>query len=133
MKHKIAGFVLTTLVVAAVLIAESASAQTYVTTSTGTKFVPGYPAILQGRDLSRGATGPDVALLQGFLIELDLLVVPPGVPLGYYGSLTASAVARYQTSQGVISTGYFGPLTKQAMTTHFSSRGWLAILWPLQY
>lgn len=87
------------------------------------------PNILVGSDMTIGSTGSGVVVLQGLLAEQGYLTVPMGVPLGYYGSLTRDAVARYQASRGVSPTaGYFGPATRDAMETHFASRGWLSLL-----
>lgn len=91
------------------------------------------PDIFSGRDMYIGVSGTDVTMLQGLLSELGYLTVPQGVPLGYFGSLTQSALAQYQASIGVINTGYYGPLTKDAMKSHFASRGWLELLYPNRY
>lgn len=57
---------------------------------------------------------------------MGYLNIPVGIPLGYYGSLTKSAVARYQNSMNVSpSIGYFGPKTKIALYSDLASRGWL--------
>ncbi len=88
-----------------------------------------FPNITIGRDLTVGSTGQDVVVLQGLLSEMGYLEVPLGVPLGYYGKLTQSAVARYQEVQGVYpSSGYYGSATKSAMRSHFNLRGWLTLL-----
>ncbi|HUC01835.1 MAG TPA: peptidoglycan-binding protein [Candidatus Paceibacterota bacterium] len=65
------------------------------------------------RNLSIGDTGPDVALLQTYLIGKDLL--PSDDATGYFGPLTESAVEQWQTSVNVSSTGYFGPLSRAAI------------------
>lgn len=65
------------------------------------------------RDLTVGSTGSDVVSLQTFLQNKGHLVMPVGVSKGYFGSLTASALARYQASQGIVpAVGYFGPITR---------------------
>jgi hypothetical protein len=88
-----------------------------------------YPNLTVSRDMTTGATGPDVVVLQGLLSELGYLNVPAGVPFGYYGSLTQNAVARYQTARNVTpSAGYFGSLTKTALRQHLSQQGWLTLL-----
>lgn len=69
-----------------------------------------YPNIITGNDMSLGTSNQNVVVLQGLLTELGYLNVPAGVPFGYYGSLTQSAVASYQSRMNVnSSTGYFGP------------------------
>ncbi len=88
-----------------------------------------YPNVFVGRDLTLGSSGQDVVFLQGLLSEMGYLNVPISVPLGYFGSLTQSALAQYQAAIGVSpASGYFGSITKTAMTNAFASRGWLALL-----
>jgi peptidoglycan hydrolase-like protein with peptidoglycan-binding domain len=85
--------------------------------------------ILANQDMAVGTTGQGVVVLQGLLSEFGYLNVPSGVPFGYYGSLTQSALARYQASLNVTpADGYFGPVTKNAMHTDFAPRGWLNLL-----
>lgn len=68
--------------------------------------------------LEPGMTGSEVSALQTFLAA-DPAVYPEGLITGYYGSLTTSAVQRYQCKNGIVcsgsveSTGYgrVGPLT----------------------
>ena len=87
------------------------------------------PNIIMGSDLSIGSSGPSVVVLQGLLSEMGYLNIPENVPFGYFGPLTRSAVAQYQSALGVSpAVGYFGPVTKTAMHNHFASRGWLALL-----
>ncbi|MEN9912880.1 MAG: trimeric autotransporter adhesin [Candidatus Parcubacteria bacterium] len=83
---------------------------------------------LSGRDLSVGSRGTDVTDLQGLLSEQGYLQVPIGVPFGYFGSLTQSALSRYQASIGVPSTGYYGPMTRARISEVFTSKGWMALL-----
>jgi len=88
-----------------------------------------YPDILAGQNMTIGTTGQGVVVLQGLLSEFGYLNVPAGVPFGYYGALTQSAVARYQASLNVApAVGYFGPITKNAMHADFAPRGWLGLL-----
>jgi peptidoglycan hydrolase-like protein with peptidoglycan-binding domain len=80
-------------------------------------------------DMTVGSTGTNVAVLQSLMSELGYLSVPIGVPFGYFGSLTQSAVARYQAAQGVSPTaGYFGPITKVSMHNQFAAHNWLVLL-----
>ena len=91
----------------------------------------GGPNIFTGPDMTIGSTGPYVTELQGLLSELGYLSVPQGIPLGYFGSMTQEALARYQATLGVTpAAGYFGPITKSAMSTSFASRGWVTLLYP---
>ncbi len=72
--------------------------------------------------LDLGSTGADVTSLQTFL-ALDNILYPSGLVTGYYGPLTAAAVARFQTRAGIVSsgtaatTGYgrVGPSTRAAI------------------
>ncbi|MDQ3076859.1 MAG: peptidoglycan-binding protein [bacterium] len=65
------------------------------------------------QNLTLGSRGEDVRNLQTFLESKGVLVMPAGVPKGFFGSLTKASLARYQSSV-VISpaSGYFGPLTR---------------------
>ena len=68
------------------------------------------------QNLSYGATNSktsgQVAVLQDFLHAAGYLSV---VPTGRYGSLTVSAVKRFQSANRITSTGYAGPLTRSAI------------------
>ena len=88
-----------------------------------------FPLLSTERNLAVGSTGTEVIELQGLLSELGYLDVPIGVPYGYFGQMTKSALTQYQTSVGVMSTGYFGPLTRTAMRNSFNTRGWLSLLY----
>jgi peptidoglycan hydrolase-like protein with peptidoglycan-binding domain len=68
-------------------------------------------AAVFARPLRLGSQGTDVAALQEALETKGLLSIPPGTVRGYYGLLTKTAVARYQTSVGLPPVGVFGPLT----------------------
>jgi peptidoglycan hydrolase-like protein with peptidoglycan-binding domain len=87
----------------------------------------GISVLYSGRDLSVGSSGEDVTDLQAILSEQGFLNVPVGVPLGYFGSLTNTAVARFQTFVGAPSTGYFGPITRERARAYFGMKGWLAL------
>lgn len=74
------------------------------------------PVELFSRNLTLGDNGSDVALLQSFLEERGILVIPTGVPKGYFGGLTKTALSRYQAAQGITPAyGYFGPITREAI------------------
>lgn len=65
------------------------------------------------RDLTIGSRGQDVILLQEFLESRGFLSMPPGVSRGYFGALTRSALARFQSSMYIVpAAGYFGPKTR---------------------
>lgn len=64
------------------------------------------------RDLAQGIRGEDVQALQEFLAELGFF---PGSPTGYFGPLTAQAVAKWQTGEGVAAIGKFGPISRERL------------------
>jgi len=70
------------------------------------------------RDLTLGSTGSDVQALQVFLNShgFPIAATGPGSKgqeSTYFGSLTQSALARFQAVNGIIpSVGYFGPKTR---------------------
>jgi peptidoglycan hydrolase-like protein with peptidoglycan-binding domain len=63
-------------------------------------------------DLTVGSTGSQVVALQSALVSQGHLVMPAGVAMGYFGSLTKAAVMRWQAANGVPATGYFGPISR---------------------
>jgi hypothetical protein len=64
-------------------------------------------------DLTVGSTGQAVVELQKVLVAKGHLTMPAGVAMGYFGSLTKSAVAKWQASEGIApALGYFGPLSR---------------------
>ncbi len=63
-------------------------------------------------DLTVGSTGSQVVALQNSLVSGGYLMMPAGVAPGYFGSLTKSAVAKWQAAVGLPATGYFGPLSR---------------------
>jgi peptidoglycan hydrolase-like protein with peptidoglycan-binding domain len=63
-------------------------------------------------DLTVGSSGAQVSALQSALVSQGYLVMPAGVSMGYFGSLTKSAVMKWQAAMGLPSTGYFGPLSR---------------------
>jgi peptidoglycan hydrolase-like protein with peptidoglycan-binding domain len=77
-------------------------------------------------DLTIGSRGQAVADLQGILAEMGYLSLTSNTPLGYFGSLTKNALARYQAALGVPNTGYFGPMTRRAIFSQFSSKRWVS-------
>lgn len=67
-------------------------------------------------NLTLGSTGNEVIELQLFLEQQGFLVMPSGVSKGYFGSLTKSALSRYQAAKFISpSVGYFGPLTRESV------------------
>ena len=64
-------------------------------------------------NLTIGSTGSQVVTLQSALVAQGHLVMPVGVSMGYFGSLTKAAVAKWQAANGVApAVGYFGPLSR---------------------
>jgi peptidoglycan hydrolase-like protein with peptidoglycan-binding domain len=85
--------------------------------------------ITAGSDLTIGSTGQSVVVLQGLLAERGFLDIPYYIPLGYYGSMTKNAVAKYQAYRNVApAVGYFGSLTKVSMHQEFLANNWLVKL-----
>lgn len=62
------------------------------------------------RQLWRGVTGDDVALLQEILAT-DPDIYPEGLITGYFGPLTEKAVKKFQQKMGVEQVGRVGPKT----------------------
>src|SRR3989344_5938478 len=64
-------------------------------------------------DLTVGSRGDQVVTLQSALVAQGHLVMPAGVAMGYFGSLTKAAVAKWQAANGIApAVGYFGPLSR---------------------
>ncbi len=91
--------------------------------STGTSYYSpssSYPASSQShricgvlaRNLSQGSSGTDVSALQEFLRERGYFSARA---TGYYGPVTAQAVARWQAAEGVQAVGAFGPLSRSRL------------------
>lgn len=62
------------------------------------------------RSLSQGMSGSDVTALQTVLAS-DPTIYPQGTITGYYGSLTAKAVRKFQKKYGIETLGIVGPKT----------------------
>lgn len=76
------------------------------------------------RNLTLGDTGSDVAMLQSFLEDNNLLVMPAGVAKGYFGGLTEAALSKYQASEGIAPAyGYFGPVTRERVMGDMMDHG----------
>src|SRR3990167_673350 len=75
------------------------------------------------RTLSRGMSGPDVIVLQHFLISQNLLGA--GNATGYFGALTQAAVQQFQMQHAIVSSGTpnttgfgaVGPRTRTALSS----------------
>lgn len=67
-------------------------------------------AMAAGTTMSLGSRGDDVTTLQNKLLALGYLDYPSAT--GYYGTLTKTAVIRFQRLHGLSSDGIAGPLTQ---------------------
>lgn len=67
-------------------------------------------AATYARQLDLGAAGFDVSQLQTFL-AIDPTLYPERLVTGYFGQLTASAVARFQARYSIPAVGRVGPVT----------------------
>lgn len=72
------------------------------------------------RNLSQGTRGDDVTSLQEFLQSEGHLSANA---TGYFGPLTAQAVAKWQSSQGVSAVGHFGPMSRERIKV-WCGGGW---------
>ncbi len=111
------------------LLAKVATLQLQLHTAVGGQISPVDPTTVVGsvmpkahricsilaRNLSHGAQGDDVRGLQEFLSSEGYLSTNA---TGYFGSLTAQAVAKWQESQGVSSVGILGPMSRERI------KGW---------
>lgn len=61
------------------------------------------------RDLFIGISGYDVYVLQRILWRKSFLNTEP---TGYFGPMTALALSKYQSANGIAGTSYFGPKTR---------------------
>lgn len=63
------------------------------------------------RDLTIGSSGADVTALQNWLITRGHSI--PAGATGYFGAQTRTALAAYQSANGIVpAAGYFGPVTR---------------------
>lgn len=82
--------------------------------STGTTFT---------MDMTIGSSGSQVSALQQVLVSNGYLVMPSGVAMGYFGSLTKSAVMKWQAAYGVPATGFVGPLSRAKLNGSAGATG----------
>ena len=62
------------------------------------------------RQLEYGMSGADVSAVQTFLAQ-DRTIYPKGLVTGFFGTLTRSAVANFQTRNELPAVGRIGPMT----------------------
>jgi len=75
--------------------------------------------------IKQGDSSPEVTALQRVLVQAGFLVMPKGVAYGYYGSVTAAAVLKFQKQYMVATTAVLdslkgstvGPATRIALNT----------------
>ncbi|MBP9669588.1 MAG: peptidoglycan-binding protein [Candidatus Pacebacteria bacterium] len=77
-------------------------------------------AALITRELDLGMANSDVTSLQTFLAA-DASLYPEGIISGYYGSLTAAAVVRFQAANGLAQVGRVGPQTRALLNARMGS------------
>lgn len=79
-----------------------------------TATTPAAPASLPStQNLTIGSRGADVVALQTWLESTGDLVMPAGVAKGYFGTITQSALQKWQARYGVVpASGYYGPITR---------------------
>jgi peptidoglycan hydrolase-like protein with peptidoglycan-binding domain len=71
------------------------------------------------RQLDLGMSNADVTSLQTFLAS-DSSIYPSGTISGYFGSLTAAAVSRFQKANGLAAVGRVGPQTLALINSQMS-------------
>jgi hypothetical protein len=64
------------------------------------------------RNIVNGATGLDVVSLQDFLVKQGVLVMPKTAQYGTFGPTTATALMKYQKTNGLLQTGVVDDTTR---------------------
>ncbi len=90
------------------------------TSSVSSSVVTPRICALLNRNLSRGHSGDDVRGLQEFLSSEGYLSASA---TGYFGPATASAVAKWQASEGVTSIGSLGPISRERIKIRCGNLG----------
>jgi hypothetical protein len=135
MKRFIAGFFAVAMILSAVavstptvnaqtmtsaeIMAAIANLQAQLSAMTGTPSA-GTPAmgtaVTFNTDLTIGSKGADVTALQQALVARGYLQMPTNTSYGYFGPLTRTAVAAWQSATGISpAAGYFGPVSRTAL------------------
>ncbi len=65
------------------------------------------------RNLKKGMSGEDVAVVQRLLKDLNFFTYPQIT--GYFGSITETAVKAFQKANGLVADGIIGPVTRGVM------------------
>lgn len=92
------------------------TAMFFVVALTSALFYAHRAEALISSNLSLGSRGAEVSRLQSYL-ALDRALYPEALVTGYYGRLTASAVARLQARYGFPQVGIVGPRTRALLAT----------------
>jgi hypothetical protein len=71
-------------------------------------------------ELQVGSRGADVTTLQTFLAGMPS-IYPQGLITGYFGTLTRSAVMRFQATYGIPTVGRVGPMTLAKINSMLSA------------
>ena len=104
------------------LQAQIAALMAQISSLSGGSSAPAAGAYTFTRALTIGSTGADVTALQNYLIGAGYAI--PAGATGYFGSQTASAVAAWQTANGVMpAAGYFGPISQAKYNALVSAGG----------
>ncbi len=72
------------------------------------------------RQLETGMSGSDISMMQTFFAK-DATIYPQGLITGYFGFLTKSAVANFQTRNGIASVGRVGPATLPVLNAQIAA------------
>jgi peptidoglycan hydrolase-like protein with peptidoglycan-binding domain len=73
--------------------------------------------------LDPGARGYNVTNLQTFFAD-NASIYPEGLVTGYFGSMTKSAVQRFQANYGFDQVGRVGPMTLNKINSLIATGGW---------
>ncbi|MDE1875091.1 MAG: peptidoglycan-binding protein [Patescibacteria group bacterium] len=111
-------FAVVAVAAASFAIAAAVHAQTYTTTAVTTSY-GGIPSYGLFSNLTVGSSNQEVYDLQSFLAEQGYFTY--GLPTGYFGPITKTALASYQRANGLPSTGYFGPMTRATMSSYVAT------------
>ncbi|MFA6459340.1 MAG: peptidoglycan-binding domain-containing protein [Candidatus Paceibacterota bacterium] len=88
--------------------------KTVAPTTTSSSFGAGY---IFNKNLTQGDTDSDVMMLQKYLNSNEYVIAESGIGSSgnesdYFGSLTKTALMKFQANKGLPSTGFFGPMTR---------------------
>lgn len=72
------------------------------------------------RQMQSGMTGTDISSLQTFLAQ-DVSLYPQGLVTGYFGFLTKSAVANFQSRNNLPAVGRVGPATLPILNAQYQT------------